>query len=127
LGDQATEFLEGMNCIAQNAGLERGFQFPPIDDVDWNVEESVDVEFQPGVFENANRVFLVELYEHVNVASRAGLAARHGTEDRGVRDSKPPQIAFVCAECFDDALEIHVHLRSRVYQAGVLPLRAALS
>ena len=99
-----------MNCTAQNAGFERGFQGPPIDDVDWSVEESVDVEFQPGVFENSNRVFLVELYEHVNVASRAGLAARHGTEHGGVRDSKPPQIAFMRAECFDDGLEIHGHL-----------------
>jgi hypothetical protein len=109
-------FLEGMNCIAQYIGLEQRLQCPAIHDIDWNIEESVDVELQSGVLENAYRALLIEFYQDVNIASRAGFAARHGAEDRGVRDSKPPQIAFVRAEYFEDGLEIHAHLPSRVYQ-----------
>lgn len=119
-------FLKGMNCIVQNAGLEQRPQCPPIHDFDWNVEESIDVELQSCVLENANRPFLIKVYKHLNIAACTNFAARHGTEHHGVRDSKAPEIALVRAEYFEDGLEIHAHFPSRVYQTNAaLPVRAS--
>ena len=93
-----------MNCVVQNAHPEQRFQRPPIDDVGGTFKDFVDVQFHPGVLENAHRPVLIEIHQHVNIAVWVGFAPCHRTEYCGVRNAKPPQFGLVGAKCVENRL-----------------------
>src|SRR5580693_5390102 len=95
-----------MNRVVQNICPEQRLQRTPIYDVAGAFEEFVDVQFRPGVFEDAHRPVLVEIHEHIDIALCASFTSCHRTEHCSMRNSKPPQVRLVRPQCVEDELEI---------------------
>jgi hypothetical protein len=113
-------FLEGMDGVAQNPGLEQRLQGSAIHDVRRTAQEVVDVQLQSGVLEDAHGQRVIEFYEDVNVAFGASFATGDGAEDCGVRHSKTPQVRLMRPQSFEDLIEILHDVSRRVYQTGLL-------
>ena len=91
-----------MNGVVQSAGAEHWFQRPAIHDVARSIEKFANLEFEPGVLEDAYRPGFIKLHEHIDVARRGSFAARNRTENGGVCHTEPPQITLVITQCFKD-------------------------
>src|ERR1035441_14554 len=79
-------------------------------DVAGAVEELVDVELQPGVFEDPQRPVLIELHQHVDIAVPSGLASCDRTEDRRMGHAQPPQLVFMSAQGVENVVQSADHL-----------------
>jgi hypothetical protein len=73
-----------MDGIAQDAVAEERFERPAIHDIAGAIEDLIDVELQPGVFEDAYGVIPIKFYEHVDIAIRAYFPACDRTEYGGM-------------------------------------------
>src|SRR5579872_5615487 len=105
-----------MNHVVQYTFLEQWLERPPIHDITGTVEEFVDIELQSGIFKNSNRLVLVELHQHIDIAFRAIFASCHRSEYCGVRHSKPPQLGLMGAKGLQYVVEVESHYPGRVYQ-----------
>src|SRR5271155_281842 len=103
------EFLEGIDCVAQNVASEERLQRPAIHNVTGAIEELTDIKFQPGILKNADGARFVEFDQHVDVALLTGFASRDRTEHGRVRHAKLAQIGFVGAKHFKRVLEGYRH------------------
>src|SRR5215813_8264215 len=107
-------FLEGMDCVAQNTGLQQRLQCSPVHHVTRTVEEFVDVKLQSCILEDAHRPLLIEIYQHIDVAFIACFSARYRTEHGRVCHSKSPQISLMGTERGKNALKVRTHSSHRV-------------
>jgi len=87
--------LEDIDCVAENVIAEHGLQGPAIHYVARAIEEFVDVEFESGICKDPHGTILIEVYEHIDIASRCGFSSRDGAEHCSVTHPEMPQLALV--------------------------------
>jgi hypothetical protein len=103
-------FLEGMNRVVQNIVSQERLKRPVVHDIASAIKEFVDIQLQPGVFEDPHGPAFVQFNQHVDVALRTGFPARDRAEHSGVRYATPPQIILMNTENLKHVLKNCRHL-----------------
>ena len=85
IAQRCVGFLEGINCVVQNVIAEQRLERPAVHHISGAMEHLVDVDLQAGVLEDPHGLVRIQFHQHIDIAVFPGLAARHGTEHRGMR------------------------------------------
>jgi hypothetical protein len=98
---------ESIDRVGRNLGSETRLQTFAADYIDRMVEHVGDKIFHAGIIDNRHDDRGIEIDQDVDIAVRAVIAARDGTEQRGVGDALRSQVCLALFQFFYDLVACH--------------------
>src|SRR6266852_1916889 len=98
---------ESIDRVGGSLWSNTGFQTFAADDVDRTVEHVGDKVFHAGIVENCHDDCGIEIDQNVDIAVGTVIAARDGTEQRGMGDALRPQVGLTLLQLLYDLVACH--------------------